>query len=72
MWFWNAKILGGNSGFPYANQLWKIIYLLYEMGPCLFASVKHVYTYGKKDCEYKNSEDGLSFINAQLFPAEKF
>ncbi len=35
-----------NSGFSYANQLWTISYLLYKMGPCLFAFIKHLYTYG--------------------------
>ncbi len=35
-----------NIGFPYANQLWNISYLLYEMGLSLFAFVKHLYTYG--------------------------
>ncbi len=40
------RIIWKNSCFPYANQLWKISYLLYEMGPSLFAFVKHLYTYG--------------------------
>ncbi len=31
--------------FP-VNQLWKISYLLYEMGLSLFAFVKHLYTCG--------------------------
>ncbi len=41
-----CEILGGNCGFLYANQLWKISYLLYEMAPSLFAFVKHLYTCG--------------------------
>jgi hypothetical protein len=40
------RIFWKNSGFPYVNQLWKISYLLYEMGLSLFAFVKHLYTYG--------------------------
>jgi hypothetical protein len=35
-----------NSGFSYANQLWKIRILLYEIGSSLFAFVKHLDIYG--------------------------
>ncbi len=46
---WNFRIFWKNSGFSYANQLWKIRFLLYEIGPSLFAFVKHLYTYGNDD-----------------------
>jgi hypothetical protein len=40
------RIFWKNSGFSYTNQLWKIRFLLHEMGPCLFAFVKHLDIYG--------------------------
>jgi hypothetical protein len=40
------RIFWENGGFTYANQLWKIRFLLCEIGPCLFAFVKHLDTYG--------------------------
>ncbi len=46
------KYFGENSGFPYANQLWKISYLLYEMGPSLSAFVKHLDIYGISNIIY--------------------
>jgi hypothetical protein len=38
--FWNHG--------DFSNELWKIRFLLCEMGPCLFAFEKHLYTYGNK------------------------
>jgi hypothetical protein len=45
--FWKS------SGFSYANQLWKIGFLLYEMGPCLFTFVKHLDIYGNKSIHFR-------------------
>ncbi len=32
LFYGNFQIFWKKIGFPYANQLWKISYLLYEMG----------------------------------------
>ncbi len=47
-----SRIFWENCGFSYANQLWKIRFLLCKIGPSLFAFVKHLDTYGMYSCFY--------------------
>jgi hypothetical protein len=59
----NSKKFGEYIGFSYANQLWKISFLLNEMGTYLFVFVRHLYTYG--------SISELIRIKIIIFPKHK-